>query len=409
MGDSMSKVKIQGNASGTGVLTIEAPNTNTDRTITLPDSTGTLVGADASGNVGIGTSSPTNKLDVQTSAGKFSVESLGGGSIRLASDGSIGMNVPAGYAYEIDVGGSEVLRIDSSGNMGLGVVPESDWVSGRTSFGIGVSGAALSTSSTASNAQCTLSANAKQTRTSNTTGWDYTSTTQASQYHQFQGQHYFKVAPSGTADTAISWTTAMTINNNGNTLFGTANQSPAEGSTSGTRIGSNGKTQFSADATGDTVIMVNRLQNDGHLMQWRRNGTEKGSIAVSGSTISYNTSSDYRLKENLVPLTDSIERVKSLNVYRFNFIADADTTVDGFLAHEAGEVVPECATGEKDAMRTEEYEVTPAVMDGETVVTEAVMGEREVIDPQGIDQSKLVPLLAAALQDAIARIEALEA
>ena len=107
-------------------------------------------------------------------------------------------------------------------------------------------------------------------------------------------------------------------------------------------------------------------------------------------------------------MAGSIDRLKALKPSRFNFIADADTTVDGFLAHEAQEVVPECATGTKDAMMTEEYEVTPAVMDGETVVTEAVMGEREVEDYQSIDQSKLVPLLVSALQEAIARIETLE-
>ena len=128
----------------------------------------------------------------------------------------------------------------------------------------------------------------------------------------------------------------------------------------------------------------------------------------STTGVMFNTSSDYRLKENVVPMTGSIDRLKALKPSRFNFIADADTTVDGFLAHEAQEVVPEAISGEKDAMKMEEYEVTPAVMDGETVVTEAVMGEREVPDYQGIDQAKLVPLLTSALQDAIEKIEKLE-
>jgi hypothetical protein len=129
---------------------------------------------------------------------------------------------------------------------------------------------------------------------------------------------------------------------------------------------------------------------------------------------SWNTTSDYRAKENVVPMTGSIDRLKLLKPSSFNFkdtelMPYGKDTVDGFLAHEAGEVVPECATGTKDAMRDEEYEVTPAVMDGETVVTEAVMGTRSVPDYQGIDQSKLVPLLVASLQEAVAKIEALEA
>lgn len=114
-------------------------------------------------------------------------------------------------------------------------------------------------------------------------------------------------------------------------------------------------------------------------------------------------------------MSGSIDRLKALKPSRFNFIADGDKTVDGFLAHEAQEVVPEAITGEKDAMKTEEYEVTPAVEevkddDGNITIeyVEAVMGEREVIDPQGIDQSKLVPLLVGALQEAIAKIETLQ-
>jgi hypothetical protein len=135
-------------------------------------------------------------------------------------------------------------------------------------------------------------------------------------------------------------------------------------------------------------------------------GGECGTVTTTASTTSYNTTSDYRLKENVVPMTGSIDRVKALKPSRFNFIVDADKTVDGFLAHEAQEVVPECVTGTKDAMRDEEYEVTPAVLDDDgNVVTEAVMGTRSVPEMQGIDQSKLVPLLTAALQEAITKIE----
>ena len=111
-----------------------------------------------------------------------------------------------------------------------------------------------------------------------------------------------------------------------------------------------------------------------------------GSIQMNGSATSYNTSSDYRLKENVVPVPDGITRLLQLKPSRFNFKADPDHTVDGFLAHEAQAVVPECVTGEKDA---EDADGSPIY--------------------QGIDQSKLVPLLTAALQEAIAKIESLEA
>ena len=144
-------------------------------------------------------------------------------------------------------------------------------------------------------------------------------------------------------------------------------------------------------------------------------GGETGSITTGSSSAAYNTSSDYRLKENVVPMTGSIDRVKALKPSRFNFILDADKTVDGFLAHEAQAVVPESVTGTKDAMRDEEYEVTAAIeevrdADGNvtTEAADAVMGTRSVPDMQGIDQSKIVPLLVAALQEALAKIDAME-
>ena len=111
-----------------------------------------------------------------------------------------------------------------------------------------------------------------------------------------------------------------------------------------------------------------------------------GNISYTTTTTTYSTSSDYRLKENVVPLTGAADRLNQLQVHRFNFIADPDKTVDGFLAHEVQTIVPEAITGEKDAVDDE--------------------GNPEY---QGIDQSKLVPLLTAALQEAIAKIEVLEA
>ena len=134
-----------------------------------------------------------------------------------------------------------------------------------------------------------------------------------------------------------------------------------------------------------------------------------GSITTNQTTTAYNTSSDYRLKENVVPMSDALQRIGNLKPSRFNFISDDSVVVDGFIAHEVQEVVPEAISGEKDAMRDEEYEVTPAVLDDDgNEVTPAVMGTRSVPEYQGIDQSKLVPLLVGAIQELTARLEALE-
>jgi len=116
-----------------------------------------------------------------------------------------------------------------------------------------------------------------------------------------------------------------------------------------------------------------------------RNGNgDVGNIRTSGSSTAFNTSSDYRLKENVVSISDGITRLKTLKPSRFNFKVDTDTTVDGFLAHEVT-AVPEAISGTKDEVDSDNNPVY-----------------------QGIDQSKLVPLLTAALQEAIAKIEVLE-
>ena len=113
---------------------------------------------------------------------------------------------------------------------------------------------------------------------------------------------------------------------------------------------------------------------------------EIGKIVMSNSGVAYNTTSDYRLKENVVDMTGAVDRVKQLLPKRFNFKNDAEITVDGFLAHEAQTVVPESVTGNKDEVDA----------NGDAVY-------------QGIDQSKLVPLLVGAIKELTARIEALEA
>ena len=144
-----------------------------------------------------------------------------------------------------------------------------------------------------------------------------------------------------------------------------------------------------------------------HWLFYNSNGIV-GSIGTVGSATLYNTSSDYRLKTDAQPMTGATARLKALKPVNFEWIADG-TRVDGFLAHEAQAVVPECVTGEKDAMMEEEYEVSPAVLDEEgNTVEEAVMGTRSVPDYQGIDQSKLVPLLVATIQELEARITELE-
>jgi hypothetical protein len=178
---------------------------------------------------------------------------------------------------------------------------------------------------------------------------------------------------STTADGASSPTERMRITNGG--AVGIGATSLPSGTNAIWLDQADGATRFSRDST-DGRFQISFYNPNGLV----------GTIQTSGSSTAYNTSSDYRLKENVVPLTGAANRLNQLQVHRFNFIADPDTTVDGFIAHEAAEVVPECVTGTKDKVDA----------DGNPIY-------------QGIDQSKLVPLLTAALQEVIAEIESLKA
>ena len=160
---------------------------------------------------------------------------------------------------------------------------------------------------------------------------------------------------------------------------------------------SNGSEIAQITAQGLIVGSKIRLSSNTDSFQWGStvagtvatftvNFTTVGTIVTTTTSTAYNTSSDYRLKENVVPLNNAVTRIDNLNPVRFNFTSDPTKTVDGFLAHEVTPVVPEAITGEKDAVDNE----------GNPVY-------------QGIDQSKLVPLLVAAVQELSARVAALEA
>ena len=182
---------------------------------------------------------------------------------------------------------------------------------------------------------------------------------------------------------STSGTERCRIDSSGNFLVGTTNTNPVGNNVGGTSIFSAGGIRVSR--AGEPAGF-NRKGSDGTIIDFRKDGTTVGSISVTGSSTSYNTSSDYRLKENVTPLDGAADRLAQIPVHRFNFIADPDTTVDGFLAHEVQAIVPEAVTGSKDAVDAD--------------------GNPEY---QGIDQSKLVPLLTAALQEALQKIDALEA
>ena len=182
----------------------------------------------------------------------------------------------------------------------------------------------------------------------------------------------------GTDDTmtfSVANSEAMRINPQGHLFLGTT--STFDGNIYQLEINQVTNRGILLHTTGTSTNYAMIFQND--------NGSV-GSISTNGSATTFTTSSDYRLKENVTANWDATTRLKQLNPIRFNFIADPETTVDGFLAHEVQTVVPEAITGSKDEVDD----------NGNPVM-------------QGIDQAKLVPLLVKTIQELEARIAALEA
>ena len=354
----MAKVKITGHASGSGVITVTAPNTSTDRTITLPDATATIA----------------TTTDV---------------AARLPSI--------------TDGGNATAITIDSSEKIGIGT----------TSPGCAAKGVHIKTSSAGTFPSLQTDADDLVIEGS-TPGITLLGAANGGGMLAFgdpddaDAGRIFYYHINNTMDFVTAGATAMSINSAGKVGIG---ETPD--ANFGLKV-KNNVVASSLETTSGTgsheALIIDRTGSDGWMIAFNRDGSTKGGIVQSGSSTAFNTSSDYRLKENVDYTWDATTRLKQLKPARFNFIEDeTNTLVDGFLAHEAATVVPEAITGTKDAMKDEEYEVTPAVMDGETVVTEAVMGTRSVPHMQGIDQSKLVPLLVKTIQELEARITALEA
>ena len=232
-----------------------------------------------------------------------------------------------------------------------------------------------------------------------------------------------------------------------NYFSGTVIVSKDTNSTSEILGGTKAGMYFNASTGG---IAINKDDNNGNLnlMQCMRGGTATtrrfldfrfsgttnkliGWIDATESAVAYRTTSDYRLKENIAPIISASDRVKQLNPCTFNFIG-VDETVEGFIAHEIQEVVPATTSGTKDETEAigtltdwdgteletnvtepEDLTYTEEVTDEEGVATQTVRtrswsatGTRDVY--QGVDQTKLIPLLTKALQEALDRIEELE-
>ena len=292
---------------------------------------------DSSGNVGIGTSSPSQKLEVYAAANSLQIESVVHNDQAGSGVAAIGFNVSSGAAAET-----------TSTKAGIGLVRSSAYGVGSLCFyNNGTSSAG-----------------------------DFTT---ADERMRIDSSGYIFVNQTAQAGNTIQ---RMGLTFASNVEWGLNITS-------------------SSTATGNAVNFTNS------------SGTQIGQIQTSTTATAYVTSSDYRLKEDIAPMTGALAKIAALRPVTYKWKSTGETT-QGFIAHELQEVIPECATGTKDGTHEEEYEVTPAVpavldADGKETIpaVEAVKGTRTVPSYQGIDTSFLVATLTAAIQEQQALILAL--
>ena len=357
----------------------------------------------SAGNVGIGTTSPAATLDVVgttniTSTGAtLTLDRTGGGEALIylkkagATGGLIGTTGNSDITF-YNGAGSERARIDSSGRLLVGTSSSSS-VGGAAAISQIVTGANIGLSilrhgdvpilalgATGGSPATVVSSgqNLGEIRFAGADGTDV-NTTGASIVAVVDGTPGADDMPgrlvfSTTADGAASPTERMRITSGGNILTNTTSTYSVSLCT----------TDFNSESQFGLTLRDTGSAIDANMMYFYKSGNVRGNITTTATATSFNTSSDYRLKQDIVPIENASSRVQQLRPVNFAWI-ETGSRCDGFLAHEAQAVVPQSVTGEKDAVDD----------DGNPIY-------------QGIDQSKLVPLLTAALQEAIAEIKALK-
>ena len=285
-------------------------------------------------------------------------------SITATGDTNTGLYFPAADTIGFVEGGVEAMRIDSSGNVGIGTSsPEAILTVSKSSAG-GEGGYLYLDNPSAS----TVNSKAG-IKFSTSSGGSFASTP--------TGEITNVITDASTAASALTFGTfngsssgeRMRIDSSGNLLVGTTSTTPNPG--------------IAFQPVGNITVGNSAASTGFEFHTFRRSATQIGSITQNGTTaVAYNTSSDYRLKENIVPMTGALATVSALKPVTYKWKADGSNG-QGFIAHELQAVVPDCVSGAKDAVDA----------DGNPKY-------------QGIDTSFLVATLTAAIQELKAIVDA---
>jgi hypothetical protein len=438
--DSQGRIDFRdttGTSDGQGIIFYQ----HTTDSLQIHTNSAERMRIDSSGRVGIGDTSPDAPLVVrgpasaphtvlrvnsQSESTKFSVQTVQDSDVRV---GTVSNHPLALYSNSL-----ERMRIDSSGRVGIGATSmqyllDIHGASGNSKLNLqrtnsadnGNAYGSIFFSNSAGNSNASVRAHRESSEDNAYLAFQTSSGGTLAERMRIESTGNLQIARNKYIGTVASGQSSINIGTSGGAQIGfhhvntnddelrfythTSGSSHAERM----RIDRAGRVNInttSAISAGLVNIKYDRTIFHGLNLQRTTSGTGNnlsflnssasfvGSITSTDSATAYNTSSDYRLKENAVAISDGITRLKTLKPYKFNWIVDeTNTLVDGFFAHEVSNAVPEAVTGTKDQIAT----------DSDNGFTKG--------DPiyQQIDQSKLVPLLVAALQEAVARIEALEA
>ena len=352
----------------------------------LNSSGGTMIGANGSVS---NTAITGNIISSQIAPSVTLTTPIISGNLNLDSAGTTGIRVPSANTISFHTAGTEDMRIDATGNVGIGIASPTavtGFSTGRKVLQITPSGGG--------NTQLRLGTTSGSMIDHDDSGNTITTFRNlygaTSDSAQMQFQSGFMTFGTGT-----SYTERMRLTNVGRLLIGTTNSILTGGD--------NAVLAVQADLTGGNFAMGINSSAGGQVayINFIRQGTQQGYIySPSGGGTIYLTSSDYRLKENIAPMTGALAKVAQLNPVTYKWKQNGEDG-QGFIAHELQEVFPDAVGGEKDAVDT---------------YTDEDGNEQTKIKPQGIDTSVLVATLTAAIQeqqaiitDLKARIEVLEA